>query len=57
MQLQVSPDLTPSSWLPVTPDFTQSLTPDPVTGDPRTKVMVNVTGQTRKFIRLQVTGP
>jgi hypothetical protein len=57
IQLQVSSDLTPNSWLPVTPDLTQSLTPDSVTGDPRIKVMVNVTGQTRKFIRLQVTGP
>ena len=57
VQLQVSPNLTPGSWLPVTPDFTLLLTPDPVTGDPRTKVMVNVTGQTKKFIRLQVTGP
>jgi hypothetical protein len=57
VQLQVSPDMTPNSWLPVTPDFTVALTPDPITGDPRTKVMVNTRGEGKKFIRLQVTGP
>ena len=56
VQVQIAPDLTLNSWPPVTPDFIQSLAPDPITGDPRNKVMVNVTGQTKAFIRLQVTG-
>lgn len=57
VNVQVSPDLTPNSWQTIAPDITENLTPDAVTGDPRVRLKVNVTGQQRKFIRLQVVGP
>ena len=55
VDIQISNDLGSNSWETILPDYTQSLAPDPVTGDPRTKVMVNVTGQNQKFIRLSIT--
>jgi len=57
VNVQTSADLTSNSWQTITPDITELLTPDPVTGDPRVRVKVNATGQQRKFIRLELIGP
>ena len=54
--LQVSTSLDVGPWSNVTPDVTQNLGNDPVTGDPifKWKVIVQP-GQTKKFLRLQIT--
>lgn len=54
VHVQVSPNLSAGSWQDVVPDMIDGLMPDPVTGDPRIKVKVNVTGDVKKFIRLKV---
>jgi|GEM_PF-1516636 len=55
IQVQTSTTLQADSWQTVVPDVTESIAPDPVTGDPRTKVKVKLTGQSRMFIRLLIT--
>jgi hypothetical protein len=54
--LQASPSLAAGSWGNVTPDVTESLAPDAITGDPifRMKVLLGP-GDVRKFLRLQLT--
>jgi hypothetical protein len=53
VNVQTSPDL--STWTTVTPDLDQEIGVDSVTGDPMIEVGVDVSGSTRKFIRLSVT--
>ena len=55
--LQVSTDLSANSWQTVTPDLTQTVSIDSLSGDQTIKAGVNVTGTPGKFIRLRVTGP
>ena len=55
--VQVSTDLGAGSWQTVTPDMTQVVSTNYLTGDQTIKAGVNVTGTPRKFIRLRVTGP
>ena len=44
-------------WQTIVPDVTEGMTPDPITGDPRIKVKVNITGDVKKFIRLNIDAP
>lgn len=52
INVQTSTDL--KNWQTVTPDFTNNLGTDPVTGDATIQVEVNTGGAPRKFIRLNV---
>ena len=54
--LQVGTDLTPNSWQTLTPDLSQTVSTDSLSGDQTIKVGVNVTGTPRKFLRLRITG-
>lgn len=53
--MQTTPDL--SGWQPLAPDITQQPGSDPGANDPMMPVGVNVTGLSRKFIRLNVSLP
>ena len=53
--IQTSSNLT--TWQTVQPDFTQSLGPDPVTGDPIIEVGVKLNGASSLFIHLNATSP
>jgi hypothetical protein len=55
VNVQTSSDL--KTWQTVTPDFTQTVGTDSVTGDPIIEIGVNVNGLTRKFINLNATSP
>ncbi len=53
---QISPTLGAGTWTTLTPDVTEPLIPDPLTGDPRVRVKFAVpVGDTKKFLRLQLT--
>ena len=57
VEVQVSGDLSSGSWQTVTPDVTENLALDPVTGDPRIRVKVAIpSGTNAKFVRLRVNG-
>lgn len=54
--LETSPDLSPGSWVAVTPDAVIEQPDDPVTGDYIREVRLRTVGnQTKKFARLKVT--
>jgi hypothetical protein len=55
VSVQTSLDL--QTWQTVVPDITQDLGPDPVTGDSILRVHVKANGESKKFIRLNVTLP
>ena len=53
---QLSPTLANGSWNNTAPDVTETLSPDPVTGDPRYRVKFTIApGETAKFLRLLLT--
>lgn len=53
---QLSPTLGAGTWGTVVPDVTESLSPDPVTGDPRVRVKFSIApGEARKYLRLLLT--
>ncbi|PAW79238.1 MAG: hypothetical protein B9S32_04600 [Verrucomicrobia bacterium Tous-C9LFEB] len=55
IEVQVSTDL--KTWQTVTPDNTQTVGTDPLTGDPIIQYQVDTLGAEQKFIRLNVTAP
>ncbi|HUC85103.1 MAG TPA: putative Ig domain-containing protein, partial [Candidatus Acidoferrales bacterium] len=55
VNIQTSPDM--ENWTTVTPDITQNVGTDPVTGDPMVEVEVNTADANAEFIRLNVTMP
>jgi len=55
IHVQTSTDM--QNWSTVTPDFTQNMGTDANTGDPIIQVQVNSTGNSKEFIRLNVTQP
>jgi hypothetical protein len=53
---QISLTLGGGTWTAVTPDVTENLAADPVTGDPRVRVKFSIApGETKKFLRLFLT--
>jgi hypothetical protein len=53
---QISPILGDGTWMTVTPDVTENLAADPVTGDPRVRVKFSIApGETKKYLRLLLT--
>ncbi|MEO5712844.1 MAG: immunoglobulin domain-containing protein [Luteolibacter sp.] len=57
VNLQASADLESGSWEIMTPDVTETLSPDALTGDSIIRLKVRVTGLPQKFVRLVVTSP
>lgn len=55
LEIQTSSDL--KNWSTVSPDLTQTLGTDPITGDPTVLEGVKINGQPRLFIRLNLTLP
>jgi hypothetical protein len=55
INLQSSPDL--QTWTTVTPDISQQIGTDSVTGDPILQLGVNVTNLTHEFLKLKATTP
>ena len=55
VNLQSSPDL--KNWTTVTPDINRSVGYDETTGDPIMEIGVSTNGQTKQFLRLNVTSP
>ena len=56
LSYETSSDLAAGAWQATAPDVVETLTPDPVTGDPRIRAKFVATGS-KKFVRLRVTGP
>ena len=46
-----------AGWIDVSPDITQTVGFDQVTGDPIVCLKVDVTGMPQRFLRLNVTTP
>jgi hypothetical protein len=55
IKLQSSIDL--QTWTTITPDISQEIGNDSATGDPTVEMGINLNGEAKEFLRLNVTSP